>query len=80
MQVAPEHAKAIGKGSGIRMEEGLFLNGVALHSGGVSPRGIESAFAVEADFTYSSLPLGNGAAVATGEAANAIVAEMLVKR
>ena len=62
------------------MEKGLLLDGIALHSRGVAPRHVESAAAVESHFADAGLSLGNGTAVAAGEAADAIIAEMLVER
>jgi len=77
MQVATEHAEAVGECSRISMEEGFFLNGIALHPSGVSPGDIEFATAIEADPADAGLAVGNWAAVAAGIAADAIVAERL---
>ena len=77
MEVATQHAEAVGERSGISMEERLLLDGVALHAGGVSPRDIEFATAIEADLADSGLTVGDRAAVAAGEAAHAIVSERL---
>jgi hypothetical protein len=77
MQVAAEHAEAVGESAGVSMEERLLFDGIALHSGGVSPGDVEFATAVEADFTDSGLAFGDGAAVAAGEAADAVVTEIL---
>jgi hypothetical protein len=80
MQIAAEHAEAIGERSGIRVEEWLFLDGVALHAGGVSPGDEEFSAAIEADFADAGLAFGNGAAVAAGETADAVVVEFFVER
>lgn len=62
------------------VEEGFFLDGIALGSGGISPGNIEFAAAIEADFANPGLALGDGTTVTAGEAAEAIVVEFLVKR
>jgi hypothetical protein len=50
-----------------------------LHSGGISPRNVESAATVVADFAYAGLAVRNGTAMAAGKAAHAIVVELLVE-
>ena len=80
MQVAPEHAETVGERAWIGMKEGLLLNGIALHASRVSPGDIKFAIAIEAHFAYARLSVRDGAAVATGEAANAVVAEILDQR
>ena len=74
VQIAPEHAEAVGERSGIGMEERLLLDGIALHARGVSPGNVELAAAIEADFADSGLAFGNGAAVSAGKTADAAVA------
>jgi len=61
------------------VEEWLLLDGIALGSGNVSPGNVQSAAAVVADFADSRLAVGDGAAVAAGEAANPAVVELLIK-
>jgi hypothetical protein len=51
-----------------------------LHAGGVSPGDVERAGAVVADFADAGLAFGNGAAVAAGKAADAVVGEFFVER
>jgi len=80
MQVAAEHAEAVGKGAGMGVKKRLLLNGIALHAGGVSPWNEEGAAAIEADFADSGLAFGDGAAVSAGEAADTIVVEFFVER
>ncbi len=60
MQVAAEHAEAVGESAWISVEERLFFDGIALHAGGVSPGDVEFAAAIEADFADSWLAFGNG--------------------
>jgi hypothetical protein len=62
------------------MEKRLLLDGIALRAGGVSPGDVELAAAIEADFADAGLAIGNRATVAAGEAANAVVAEILDQR
>ena len=79
MEIAAQHAEAVGQRAGIGVEERFLFDGIALHAGGVSPGNIQCAAAVEADFADAGLTIGDGAAVAAREAANAVAAEMLVK-
>jgi len=64
----------------VRVEERLFLDGIALHSGGVSPGDEERAAAVEADLADAGLTFGNRATVTAGETADAMVLEFFVER
>jgi len=50
-----------------------------LHAGGVSPRNVEGAAAVVADFADAGLAFGDGAAVTAGKTAEAVVVEFLVE-
>jgi hypothetical protein len=63
----------------MRVEEWFFLDGIALGSGGVSPRDEEGAAAVVADFADSGLAVRDGAAMSASEAAYAVVVEFLVE-
>jgi hypothetical protein len=54
------------------MKERLLFDRVTLHSGDITPRNVEPAAVVEADFAYSGLPFGNGAAVAAGVTTHSI--------
>jgi hypothetical protein len=80
VQIAAQHSEAVGKRAGISVKKGLLFDGIALHSGGVSPRHVESAATIEADFADAGLSFGNGTAVAAGKAAHAIIAEILGER
>src|SRR5258708_1685374 len=77
--MAAQHAEAVSESAGICMEERLLLDGIALSSGNVSPGNVERAPAVVADFTDTRLAVGDGAAVAAGEAANPAMVELLVQ-
>jgi hypothetical protein len=61
------------------MEKRLLLDGVALGAGGVSPGDVECAAAVVADFADAGLAFGDGTAMSAGEAAHAVVGELLVE-
>jgi hypothetical protein len=76
VEIATEHAEAVGERAGISVEERLFFDGIALHAGSVSPGDVERAASVEADFADAGLAFGDGAAVTAGEAANAVVVEI----
>src|SRR5579864_7099924 len=80
MQIAAHHPDAVSEGSGVGMEEGLLLNGVTLHSGGVPPGCVECAAAVVANLADARLTFRNGAAMTTGETTDAVIAEMLIQR
>ena len=80
MQVAAQHAETVSESAGMGVEERLFFDGIALHSGGVSPGNIERAAPIEADFANAGLAFGNGAAVTAGKAADALVVEFFVER
>ncbi len=62
------------------MEEGLFLDGIALHPCGVSPGRVERAAAIEAHFADAGLAFGNRTAVTAGETPHAVVFEAFVER
>ncbi len=63
----------------MRVKEWLLFDRVALSSGGVSPGDVERAAAIVADFADAGLAFGDGAAMSAGEAAHAIVLELLVE-
>src|SRR6266542_4849362 len=79
MQIAPQHAKAVGQGPGVRMKKRLLLDGIALHPTNIAPRNIQLATLVVADFADSRLAFCNGTAMSAGEAANAISLDLLVQ-
>jgi len=76
MEIASQHAEAVGECARMGMEEWLLLDGIALGSGNVSPGNVEFAAAVVANFADTGLAFGNGATVTTGEAAQAVVLEI----
>jgi len=79
VQIAAQHAEAVGECSGMGVEKWLFLDGIALGAGGVSPGYVERAAAVVADFADAGLAFGDGAAMSAGETAHVVVGELLVQ-
>ena len=77
MEIATEHAEAECHGSREDVEEGLLLDGVALHGLHVAPGHVELAVAIEADLADSGLAFGYGTAVAAGIAAYAMAVDGL---
>jgi hypothetical protein len=61
------------------VEERFFLNRIALGAGCVSPGNIEGAAAVIANLANAGLAVGDGTAMAAGEATHAVVVELFVK-
>jgi len=79
VKIAAQHAEAVSESAGMCVEEWLLLDGIALSSGNVSPGNVERAAAVVADFADARLTVGDGTAVAAGEAANPAILELLVQ-
>jgi len=75
VEIAAQHSKTVGERSRIGVEERLLLDGIALYSGHISPRNVELAALIEANFTYPRLTLVNRAAVAAGVATDAIAVD-----
>src|SRR3974377_1080065 len=50
MQVATQHAEAVGERARMSVKERLLLDGVALHAGGISPGDKERPAAIETHF------------------------------
>jgi hypothetical protein len=79
MQVATEHSKAVGQGAGVGVEKRLLFDRVALHAANIAPGNIEFPALVEAHFADAGLPFGNGAAMTTGKAADAVAFDGFVQ-
>jgi aspartate oxidase len=79
VEIAAQHAEAVGESAGMGVKEWLFLDRVALGSSGVSPGDEQSAAAVVADFAHAGLAFGDGAAMSASEAPHAVIVEFLVK-
>jgi hypothetical protein len=61
------------------VKEGLFFDGIALRSGGVSPGDIKCPTSVVANFADSRLVFGNGTAMSASKTAHPVVIELLIK-
>jgi hypothetical protein len=79
VQIATQHAEAVGESAGIGVKEWLFLDRVALASGSVSPGDKQRPAAIVADFADAGLAFGDGAAMSASEAAYAVIFELLVQ-
>jgi hypothetical protein len=79
VEIAAQHTETVGESAGVRVEERLFFDGIALHPRGVSPGNVECAAAVEADLAHARLAFGNRAAVTAGKTADAVVVELFVE-
>jgi hypothetical protein len=79
VEIAAQHAEAVGESAGMGMKKWFLFDRVALGAGGVSPGDVQSAAAIVADFAHSRLAFGDGAAMSASEAAHAAVVEFLVK-
>ena len=77
MQIATEHSETVGESPRVRVEKGLLFDGIALHSGNITPGNVESATAVESNFAHTGLAIGNRAAVAAGVAAHPIIIQLV---
>src|SRR5450631_130792 len=80
VEIAAQHAEAVGESAGVRVEERLLFDGIALRPGGISPRNVECAAAVVADFAHAGLAFGDRAAVTARETSDAVVVEFFVER
>ena len=79
VQIAAEHAEAVGERARMRVEERLLLDRIALHAADVSPRHAQTSALVEADLADADRALGQRAAVAAGEASQAAVGQRFVE-
>ena len=79
VEVASQHAEAVGQRARVGMEERLLLNWIALYSADVSPGNVELAALVVADLAHAGLALKDGTTMSTGKTTNAIAINRLVK-
>ena len=61
------------------MEEGLFLNGITLHSSHITPGDQQFAIAIESDPTHSQVAVWDRKTMATGKTTQPIWVQLLVK-
>ena len=77
MQIAAQHAETEGRRARPNVKEGFLLDGIAVYSGGVSPRNLEPAARVEPDLADAGLPLKYGTPVAAGETPDSLFVQAL---
>jgi hypothetical protein len=79
VKIASQHSEAVGEAARVGVEKRLLFDGIALHATHVSPRDIELATAIEADFANAQLPFGYRTAVSAGIAADTVAIKFLVE-
>jgi hypothetical protein len=79
MQIATQHSETVGEGSRIGVEKWLLLDGIALHSGNITPGNVKRATVIETNFADARLAIRNWATVTTGIAAHTIAIHLLPK-
>ncbi len=79
VEIAAEHAEAVGQRARVGVKERLLLDGIALHAADVTPWHEEPAATVKPHFAHAHRALGNRALVATGVAAQTATLERLDK-
>src|SRR6266542_6447478 len=77
VQVAPEHAEAEGERAGMRVEERLLLDRIALDAADVSPRNAQVSAAIEPHLAHADGPVGDRALVPARVAADALFRDVL---
>ena len=75
MQIAAEHAEAVGERARVGVEERLLLDRIALHAADVAPRHAQRSALVEAHLADADRAFGQRTAVAAGVALQAPVIE-----
>ena len=75
VQIAAEHAEAVGERAGIRVEERLLLDRIALHAADVAPRHAAAGRRVEAHLADADRAVGQRTAVAARVAAQTAVGQ-----
>src|SRR5687767_13679587 len=78
MQIAPEHAEAVGQRAGPRMKERLLLDWIALHAGDISPRDAQRPALVVADFADADGAGRDAAVVAARVTAHPVLVETFI--
>ena len=68
MEIAAEHAEAVGERAGVGMEERFLLDGIALRAPDIAPRHQQPASLVVADLADANSAVGQRAAMPAGDA------------
>ena len=80
MKIATKHAEAESKCARAHMVVWLLFHGITLGTGYIAIGDHQFAAAVEADLADAGSPVRDGALVATGKAADALVTDILEGR
>src|SRR4030095_12045814 len=70
VQIAAEHAEAVGECARVHVKERLFLDGVALHAADVAPGHLQRSALVEPYLAHAHRAVRNTALMTAGVAAN----------
>ncbi len=79
VQIAAEHAEAVGERARMHVKERLFLDRVALHAARIAPRHHQPPALVEAHLAHAERALGNLAVVAARVAVHPVVVETVIE-
>ena len=77
MQIAAEHAEAVGERARVGVEERLLLDRIALHAADVAPRHAQRAAVVEPHLAHAHRAVGDRALMTAGMTAQTIALERL---
>jgi hypothetical protein len=78
MKITTQHAEAVGESTTKRVKERLLLDRVTLYPAHLAPGGVERSATVDADFANLRMPVGDGAAMSTGIAANPVPIRLFI--
>src|SRR5262249_26471150 len=76
VQIAAKHPETVGERAGVRVEERLFLDRVALDPAHITPGDEQPPAAIEPHLAHADRAVGYGALMAAGVAANAAAVEL----
>jgi len=79
VEIASQHAEAVSQRARVSVEEGLFLDGIALYTANIAPRHIQRTAAVVAHLADAGLAVGDRATMAAGITADTVAVELFVQ-
>jgi hypothetical protein len=79
VEIAAEHAEAVGECARVRVKEWFLLDRIALHAADVTPRHQQAAALVEAHLADANRPFRQRTAVPAREAAQSSVRQCFVE-
>jgi len=79
VQITAEHAEAVSQCPWMSMEEGFFLDGVALNAADIAPGHIECPAPVVANLANAGLPVRDLATVSAGKTPHPVAVELFVE-